>query len=517
MTHSCGDVVTAWRPQNQSWHLALRVFLVRAVACEGTLVGLSELMPVRGHTRWRLPADGEPAPPPPLLSLRDVGLLPLLQPPPDAVASASDLLWLHRSDLFPLVGGWMSAEDAEDDGAEHTWLIPHPTAWLEDAYDGESQQRSEHLARIAAGDDHPIRCVCAALAARETQPLLPPPLTLLVAAAEPAAGAVVVPPTRAFCVSAAGAAPPAPGTDGPLGAAATYCAVDDASPDGRFVELSSRMDRGSCNFSPASTTAHSTAAELYGVVLPARVAAAHRELASEVLVNVNQAHIPGVMERLRTAPIDRRRIASGASDASNILQAYGLLQQSLRLPSLKVSCDRSAAGMGGSTVFRAERAAHVECPAGRDFPLGSDWCIVEHEGERVVGRVKDHILRRAASQFTLALSRLASQGRVLRLAPVPLPPSRSQALLRLRKGPVGAARSAARSLTSTHVTRRELRRWSPATHASDGCWLPGCSEITSDSQDHALLECPSTAPERKALLDELRAALCRVGPKHCRY
>ena len=63
MSHSCGDVVTAWRPQNQSWHLALRVFLVRAVACEGTLVGLSELMAVRGHTRWRFPADGEPAPP----------------------------------------------------------------------------------------------------------------------------------------------------------------------------------------------------------------------------------------------------------------------------------------------------------------------------------------------------------------------------------------------------------------------------------------------------------------------
>ena len=283
------------------------------------------------------------------------------------------------------------------------------------------------------------------------------------------------------------------------------------------MELSSRLDRGSCNFSPASATAHSTAAELYGVVLAARVAAAHRELVSEVLVSVNQAHVPGVMERLRTAPIDRRRIASGASDASNILQVYGILQQSLRLPSLKVSCDRSTTGMGGSTVFRAERAAHVECPAGRDFPLGSDWCIVEHEGERVLGRVKDHFLRRAASQCSLALLHLASQGRVLRHAPVPLPPSRSQALLRLRKGPVGAARSAARSLTSTHVTRRELRRWSPATHDSDGCWLPGCSEITPDSQDHALLECPSTKPEREALLDELRAALCRAGPQHCHY
>ena len=67
------------------------------------------------------------------------------------------------------------------------------------------------------------------------------------------------------------------------------------------------------------------------------------------------------------------------------------------------------------------------------------------------------------------------------------------------------------------MTRRELRRWSPDTHASDGCWLPGCSESTPDSQDHALLECPSTTPEREALLDELRAALCRVGPQQCHY
>ena len=217
----------------------------------------------------------------------------------------------------------MSAEDAEDDGMERTWLVPHPTAWIEDAYDGESQRRSEHLARVAAGDDHPIRCVRAAFATRETQPLLPPPLTLPVAAAESGAGAAVVPPARAFCVSAAGAAPPAPGTDGPLGAAATYCADNDASSDGRFVELSSRLDRGSCNFSSASVAAHSTAAELYGVVLAARVAAAHREIVSEVFVTVNQPHIPEAMQRLRTEPIDRRRIASGASDASNILQVYG--------------------------------------------------------------------------------------------------------------------------------------------------------------------------------------------------
>ena len=517
MTHSRGDVVTVWRPQNQSWHFALRVFLVRAVACEGAVVGLSELMPVRGHTRWRLPADGEPVPPPPPLSLRDVGLLSSLERPPEAAACALDLLWLHRTDLFPLVGGWMSAEDAEEDGMEDTWLVPHPTAWLEDAYDGESQRRSEHLARVAASDDHPIRCIRAALAARETQPLLPTPLTFPVAVAESGADAAAVPPARAFSVSVAGAAPQAPGPDGPLGAAATYCAGDDASPDGRFVELSSRLDRGSRNSSSASAAALCTAAELHGVVLAARVAAAHRELASEVLINVSRAHVPGALERLRTAPIDRRRIASGASDASNFLQAYGLLQQSLCLPSLKVSLDQPAAGMGRSTVFRAERAAHVECLAGRDFPLGSDWCIVEHEGERVFGRVKDHFLHRAASEFTLALSRLASQGRVLRHAPDPLPPSRSQALLRLRKGPVGAARSAARSLTSTHVTRRELRRWSPATHASDGCWLPGCSESTPDSQDHALLDCPSTVPERVALLDELRAALRRAGPQNCHY
>jgi len=286
---------------------------------------------------------------------------------------------------------------------------------------------------------------------------------------------------------------------------------NDASPYGRFVELSSRLDRGSINFSPTPAAALCTAAELYGVVLAARVAAAQRELVSEVLISVNQAHVPGDIERLRTAPSDSRRIASGASDASNIFQVYGFLQQSLRLPSLKVVCDRTTVGMGGSTVFRAERASHVKSPAGRDFPLGSDWYTVEHEGEvsSAVPRTTFYVGPPRSSRWPARVLR----NRDVSSAPDPLPSFRFQALLRLRKGPVGAARSAARSLTSTHATQR-LRRRSPATHVSDGCWLPGCSEITPDSQDHALLECLSATPEREALLDELRAAFCRVGPQH---
>ena len=516
-SHACGDVVCVWRPQNQSWHFALRVFLVRRVACEGVILGLSELVPVRGYSRWRLPAEGEPVPPPTPLSLRDVGLLSTMQPPPEAETDAPGLLWLHHFDLIPLLGGWMA--DEEDDGSpESMWLLPHPAAWLEDAYDNESQRRIEHLTRVAAGDEHPIRCVCAALTAREAQLLLPPPLTVPVAAATSNPSAVAAdPPSRVMCISAAGAAPPASDTSCPFGAAATYCTSNESSPDGRFVELSTRLDRGSLDPSPSTTAALRTAAELHGVLLAARAAALWREAASEAHVSVTLAHVPQAIVRLCTAPIDRRRIASGASDASNFLQAYSLLQKPLGLPRLKVSYDQSAQGASRSTAFRAERAAHVEPLAGRDFPLGSDWCIVEHEGERVLGRASAHFLRRAALKFTSTLSRLELQGRVLRHAPDPLPASRAQALSRLRKEPTGAARSVFRSLTSTHVTRRELRRWTPAAHDSEGCWLQGCDIGTPDSQEHALLACPSTAPERSALLDELSATLRRAGPQHCKF
>ena len=79
-----------------------------------------------------------------------------MQPPPEAETDAPGLLWLHHFDLIPLLGGWMA--DEEDDGSpESMWLLPHPAAWLEDAYDNESQRRIEHLTRVAAGDEHPIR------------------------------------------------------------------------------------------------------------------------------------------------------------------------------------------------------------------------------------------------------------------------------------------------------------------------------------------------------------------------
>jgi hypothetical protein len=44
-----------------------------------------------------------------------------------------------------------------------------------------------------------------------------------------------------------------------------------------------------------------------------------------------------------------------------------------------------------ATVFRVQRAAHAEVLAAREFPVASDWCIIEHNGERVLERIGTHV------------------------------------------------------------------------------------------------------------------------------
>lgn len=521
-THSAGDVVCVWRPQFPPWHFALRVFLVVAVELDGVAAALTELLPFRGHHRWRIPAEEETVPSPTPLSLRDTGPLPVqLQPLAAAAAPPRDGLWLHGHDLIPLVGGWLDADD-DSGSCDRTWLVPHPVDWLQDAYDCESRRRSEHLAQLATGDKHPIRRTCDFLTAREAERALPPP-SVLVAEDLAAAQAVATDaaPSRSLHVSAAGAAFRASDGPRPIGATVTYCrgdTSDDATaPGDGLVQLSVRLDPGcSDNFS-ASDTSHLAFAELHSVALAARLAAAWRGLVDGVCVSVSLPHTPSFVERLCMSPVDRRRIARGASDASNELLVYSLFRRSLGLPRLTLVHEPPQSGVMFATAFRAQRAAHAEVSTAREFPVASDWCIIEHNGERVLERISTHVLRTTAAQHTLSLSRLQSQGRVLRHSPASLPAARAQALHRLRFGPSGAPRSAFRSLTGNHVTRRELRRWSPSLHDSDGCWLPSCSTNTPDSQDHALLSCPAIASEREALLSELRTALRSAGPPHCNW
>ena len=518
-THLAGDVVCVWRPQFPPWHFALRVFLVVAVELDGRVAALTELLPSRGHHRWRIPADDEAVPPPTPHSLRDTGPLPVQLQPLAAAAPLHDCLWLHGSDLIPLVGGWI---DVDDDCGPHsrTWLLPHPATWLQDAYDCESRRRSEHLAQSAAGDRHPIRRTCDFFTAREAEKALPPPMIHRAEENSPVA-TIDAAPVRLFHVSSAGAAPPASDGPCPFGAAVTYCRGDtpgdDAAPGDRLVQLSVRLDPGCSDCTPASEGPQLASAELHSIALAARLAAACRSLADEVQVSVSSPHTPSAVERLCTSPVDRRRITRGASDASNELLVYSLFRRSLGLPRLTLHHEPPTSGAMAATDFRAQRAAHAEVFAAREFPVASDWCIIEHNGERVLERIGTHVLRTSAAQHTLSLARLQSQGRVLRHSPASLPAARAQALRRLRFGPPGAPRAAFRSLTGNHATRRELSRWSPALHASDGCWLPGCSTDTPDSQDHALLTCPATAPERETLLSELRAALRSVGPQHCSW
>ena len=149
--------------------------------------------------------------------------------------------------------------------------------------------------------------------------------------------------------------------------------------------------------------------------------------------------------------------------------------------------------------------------------MGSDWCILEHDGERVLGRPSKHFALRAGALFTANLRKLQSQGRVLRYTPTPVPYSRAKALAQISRGPANVAKAAFRSVTGTHVTLREIQRAAPTQHDSSGCWLPGCNAATPDSQDHALLQCPASAEARHTLIAGISDALTRLGQPQSKF
>ena len=166
---------------------------------------------------------------------------------------------------------------------------------------------------------------------------------------------------------------------------------------------------------------------------------------------------------------------------------------------------------------RADTAAHVEVVLStlRDYPIGSEWCILEYNGERVNERAIQHVQFTLSAQSTSSWRQLAKQGQVARHAPMPLPASRRTALA--RAGNPGVAKSAFRSITHTHVTQHELHQWFPSLHPTDGCILPGCNPTTPDSQDHVLLECPAMATERAALVSNLSSMLRSLCPQRSSY
>ena len=515
-THREGDVVCVWRPSDHHLHITLRVFIVEATDLGGKLAGLSELTSSHGFCRWRRIDDEEEVPLPLPHSLRDVGVLPTVTPPPSVLNANPSLTWLNSYNLIPLVGGWeRGAED--DDSFTRYWIVPHPAGWLKFEYDNEFVRRSENLARTAAGDEHPIRRMRAYLDSNHSEIHIPRPTCTAIAAPN----SDVRPESVILLATASAAELDNDNTSGvyPLGAAVAYtrasdiaAADDDANPP-LEVELATRLDPGAIHPSVDLQNRLRRMADLSGVSLCLTVASSMRRTASVARITLLSSNSPVSITKLCTAPIDRRRLNAGASDASNMLQIYCLLQKPLALPRLEFANDSHCTGALARADFRARRAAYKVPTLGRDYPPSSDWCIVERGGERVNGRISSHVVQSASSRRTDIWAALPSQGRVLRCSPNPLPTTRATALARAGKGPASVAKCVFRSITNTHTTRHELSRWSPTQHATNECWLPGCSNAP-DSQDHALLSCPATASERAAVLAGISLALRRIGPPY---
>ena len=234
-----------------------------------------------------------------------------------------------------------------------------------------------------------------------------------------------------------------------FGAAATYYAKPNiAGEEAPRVELAVRLDPGSTVHCSTCTQAY--AAELHSLALSLRIAAALRTAASEVLIAVNSPAIPARMRRLMLTP---HRPTQCSSDASNINWSYFALRQLYRFPRIIATHEPGDATLCASR--RADITAHMERPTSRDYPIGSEWCILEHNGERVLGQPSVHMKSTLEAQCSSAWKTKATQGHLVRSAPFPLPPSRRTALARSRVPP-GIAKSAFQSMTKTHVTQHEL-------------------------------------------------------------
>ena len=416
-------------------------------------------------------------------------------------------MWIHGSDLIPLVGGWI---DEDEDSDRCVWSIPHSAAWLKSAYDDEFNRRHEHNALLLAGDSHPIRRVGSSLLSQNATEALPPPLTSILAAMDQPLSADPRVPTTQLSVKCAGSSS---ATDKAIGAAAGYYASGGpaGADDSSFVTLAVCLDYGE-----ASTDNLTHRADLQGVALALRIAAAVRESVTVVHVSTNSPFAAETFPRLLHAPLGRRRLLTDATDTRNEIQAYQLLRKLHSLPQIWTQFDSTPNDSTNSVSRRAQLASYAEAENGREFPNGSDWCILELKGERVHSPIGHHFLANAASQRSKAFAATSSQGRALRIALPSLPTDRSRVLSRRSKGS-SIEKAAFQSLSHTHVTLRELFRWLPKVHSSDNCWFPHCAPLTPANQDHTLFKCNAVAPERVALIDAVTAALRNGDPLHSPY
>jgi hypothetical protein len=337
-------------------------------------------------------------------------------------------MWLDSHDLIPLVGGW-EAEADDDDRHASDWIIPHPPCWLKFEYDNEFFRRSENLARAAAGDLYPIRRTRTILEASHIKFHVPPPETYPMPPLADAADSALSPSQqsktsiRLFASGASEQDCESPSCKLPLGAAVAYLSKSDEATLGDpedtigavWVELAARLDPGATiPLSADSQSRLKSMADLQGISLSLTVAASMRRIASTAYVTVASPHAPAALVKRCRAPIDRRRLKTGASDTSNMLQIYCLLQKPLALPRLEFShAPPSTEGLARSS-FRARRAGHAILAAVRDFPPSSDWCIVEHDGERVHGSIGSQYSRCAGTHRLKAWS-AGSESRRLRL------------------------------------------------------------------------------------------------------
>ena len=515
LTHAIGDVVCVWLPVNVPLRVALRTFIVRQTLLDGRLVGLAELIPSQGFGRWRLPAYGTATNPLPL-SLRDVGPLPLVAPPQCHDTDASDLVWMCGQDVIPLVGGWAPNEEDED-GDSATWMVPFSHVWLQHSYDGEVQRRLEITARIAAGDEHPLRRIRAALLQCEIQPPLPQPQTQRYPERLPTS-INTAPAKRQIEICCAGAAPIGENHTLPLGAAVAYAnlATSPRTPpfscpstyDTCFTTLSVRREPGATLTSPERPDI--VTAETLGLALALQAVAALRNSFDSVRISSQSAFLPAIASKLQYASLGRRRLCKHPSDAANLVQAYHLLQQFSGLPKPIVSVCSTQTEALACVQQRSQLAAFSESPSYRVFPLASDWGLAEHNGERVYSRIASFVVKCFALQSRVAWAHLPSQGRVIRHTP--LAPSNFRAAAMTRGGPT--IKSTFRSATGTQLTRRGLNRCNPIAHPSGNCLLPGCNPTLPDDQAHALLVCNSVTAERDALRITLASAIRKLGPPH---
>ena len=507
-TYDVGDVVCYWSTVEDPSLISLRAFVVRQTTHSRGPVALSELTPSHGGHRWQLSA-GPPAWQHCSSTIRDPGLLPQVPSPAGAVAAGeiSSLVWMLPRDLLPLVGQW---DDTNDDADEYPWLVPHSICWLKHSYDAELLRRAEERARTEAGDTHPLRRIRSTFQ-WDTSGAIPSPNTDN--------------PLGVVRIFSAGAAFYNPSTPPALGAAVNYFCNEVADSEGAAsvhskealrIDISTRVDGGMDTLCASKEAVN--AANLHGVALALRTAAALRNSTNAVQITVQTEELASSISKLtRKSQFGRRRLLSDATDATNEIVSYHEWQKRDGLPAVSIASGDSSKLLGlQGAIRRAQLAANTEFQTGRAYPPASDWCIIEHNGDRVTIPLRTHFSRHLAISHTVSWSSKTSQGRILRIAPYPLPISRRIALNHPHTG-LQLLKPAFRAISMTNVTLRELHCWYPDKYPSDICHLAGCDLETPDNQDHALLTCPFSGADRGTLLDTISSALCSLGPPSVPY